>query len=158
MAKNKVVYNGTTLIDLTDTTATASDVASGKYFYTNAGVRTEGTASSSGGLAVQVCSGYASVNSTSYTATSISVTVAKAGTYKCSWIGWRSNGSGTFGSRLYKNGSAVGSEHTTFTRSYGQSCSETLTLAANDVIVVRAKSRGSSYYMLVGNLILEQTS
>ena len=45
MAKNKVVYNGQTLIDLTDTTATAADVASGKYFYTNAGVRTQGTAS-----------------------------------------------------------------------------------------------------------------
>lgn len=47
MAKNKVVYNGQTLIDLTDTTATAADVASGKYFYTNAGVRTQGTASGS---------------------------------------------------------------------------------------------------------------
>ena len=47
MAKNKVVYNGQTIIDLTDTTAAASDVASGKYFYTNAGVRTQGTASGS---------------------------------------------------------------------------------------------------------------
>ena len=49
MAKNKVVYNGQTIIDLTDTTATASDVAQGKYFYTNAGVRTQGTASGGGG-------------------------------------------------------------------------------------------------------------
>lgn len=31
--------------DVTDTTATAADVASGKYFYTSAGVRTQGTAS-----------------------------------------------------------------------------------------------------------------
>lgn len=30
-------------VDITDTTATASDVASGKYFYTAAGVRTAGT-------------------------------------------------------------------------------------------------------------------
>ena len=43
MAINKVVYGNTTLIDLTDTTATASDVLAGKYFYTNAGVKTEGT-------------------------------------------------------------------------------------------------------------------
>jgi len=35
--------------DVTDTTATASDVASGKYFYTAAGVRTQGTSSGGGG-------------------------------------------------------------------------------------------------------------
>lgn len=35
--------------DVTDTTAAASDVASGKYFYTAAGVRTQGTASGGGG-------------------------------------------------------------------------------------------------------------
>ena len=52
MAKNKVVYNGQTLIDLTDTTATATDVASGKYFYTNAGVRTQGTASGGGSVSM----------------------------------------------------------------------------------------------------------
>lgn len=38
--------------DVTDTTAAASDVASGKYFYTAAGVRTVGTASGGGGLQV----------------------------------------------------------------------------------------------------------
>ena len=38
-----------TFTDVTDTTATASDVASGTYFYTAAGVRTEGTASGGGG-------------------------------------------------------------------------------------------------------------
>ena len=35
--------------DVTDTTAAAADVASGKYFYTAAGVRTQGTSSGSGG-------------------------------------------------------------------------------------------------------------
>lgn len=35
--------------DVTDTTAAAADVASGKYFYTAAGVRTAGTASGGGG-------------------------------------------------------------------------------------------------------------
>ena len=35
--------------DVTDTTAAASDVASGQYFYTAAGVRTQGTASGGGG-------------------------------------------------------------------------------------------------------------
>lgn len=35
--------------DVTDTTATASDVAQGSYFYTSSGVRTAGTASGGGG-------------------------------------------------------------------------------------------------------------
>ena len=44
--------------DVTDTTATASDVASGKFFYTSAGVKTAGTGSGGGGSDVQV--GYSS--------------------------------------------------------------------------------------------------
>lgn len=35
--------------DVTDTTASAGDVASGKYFYTASGVRTQGTSSGGGG-------------------------------------------------------------------------------------------------------------
>lgn len=38
-----------TFTDVTDTTAAASDVASGKYFYTAAGVKTQGTSSGGGG-------------------------------------------------------------------------------------------------------------
>lgn len=39
-----------TFTDVTDTTASASDVASGKYFYTSAGVRTQGTSSGGGSV------------------------------------------------------------------------------------------------------------
>lgn len=38
--------------DISDTTAVAADVATGKYFYTAAGVRTEGTSSGGGGFAL----------------------------------------------------------------------------------------------------------
>lgn len=40
---NKVVYDGTTLIDITDTTATESDVAQGVVFYKADGTRSIGT-------------------------------------------------------------------------------------------------------------------
>lgn len=43
MAINKVIYDGNTLIDISDTTAIASHVKSGDYFYGNDGVKTLGT-------------------------------------------------------------------------------------------------------------------
>lgn len=44
--KNKVVYGNTTIIDITDTTAVASDVATGKYFYLATGQRVQGSSTS----------------------------------------------------------------------------------------------------------------
>lgn len=41
--KNKVIYDGQVLIDLTGDTAVASDVASGKYFHLASGQRVAGT-------------------------------------------------------------------------------------------------------------------
>lgn len=50
--------------DVTDTTAAASDVASGKYFYTSAGVRTAGTSSGGGGTTVKTATGTFTGNGT----------------------------------------------------------------------------------------------
>lgn len=41
--KNKVVYDGNVLIDLTQDTAVATDVASGRYFHLATGERVQGT-------------------------------------------------------------------------------------------------------------------
>lgn len=155
MAVNKVEYDGNTLIDITDTTATASDVAQGKYFYTKDGVKTVGTAS--GSKAFQIYNGGDRVNTTSYTATDVTLTVAKSGTYNIYWSGFRSSTSGTSGSQLYKNGSAVGSAQTTFTNSYWQAPHLTnQSLNAGDVLVIRARARGTQYYMCVTNLVIEE--
>jgi hypothetical protein len=53
--------------DVSDTTAAASDVASGKYFYTSSGVRTQGTSSGGGGGTLTVKTASATRTSTSQT-------------------------------------------------------------------------------------------
>lgn len=145
--------------DVSDTTAAAQDVASGKYFYTANGTRTQGTNSGGGGSSknVQAYFGAATVTSTSYTATAVTLTVAKTGTYKVSWTGWRNTNSGTSGSQLYKNGSAVGSANTSFSNTYGQRVELTnQSFNQGDVLVVRARARSTSYVMGVANLIIEE--
>lgn len=71
--------------DVTDTTAAAADVASGKYFYTSAGVRTQGTSSGGGGggltLLKTTSLGTLSTSSTSAADTGKSLTVTGYGDY-----------------------------------------------------------------------------
>ena len=94
-------------------------------------------------------------NSSSYTATSATITVSKAGTYKCSWTMDRNTTSGTNGTRLYKGTTAQGTAHTTWTHN-GSFCQETLTCAANDTLTIYARARSTSYYVGVGNFIIEE--
>lgn len=153
----------------TAVTVSASDLVSGaldvssngdgidvtNYKTINVNVPTSG----GGGMNVQAYFGVNTVSATSYTATNTKLTVAKTGTYKVSWMGWRSTNSGTSGSQLYINGSAYGSANTSFTNTYGQRVELTnVSLTAGQEIVVRARARSTSYVMAVGNLIIEQTA
>ena len=73
-----------TFTDVTDTTASASDVASGKYFYTASGVRTQGTSSGGGSgltLLKTTSLGTLSTSSTSATDTGKTMTVTGYGDY-----------------------------------------------------------------------------
>lgn len=159
MANNKIqLADGTVLIDLSaDTVTSAADIAAGKYGHLANGTRVLGTAQTSSGKNVQAYLGYQSISASSYTATNVKLTVAKTGTYKVSWMGWRNTNGGTSGSQLYVNGSAYGSANTTFTNTYGQSVTLTnVSLTAGQEIVVRARARSTSYVMAVGNLIIEE--
>ena len=159
MANNKIVYNGTTLIDLTGLDVTESDVAQGKKFVDKSGTIKTGTNTGGGSTTknVQAHIGYQSVPTTSYTATNVRLTVAKTGTYRVSWMGWRNTNGGTNGSQLYVDNSAYGSAQTTFLNTYGQSVTLTnVNLTAGQEIVVRARARSTSYVMAVGNLIIEE--
>ena len=148
--------------DASVTTAVASDVTSGKIFLASNGTITTGTNSGGGGggMNKQIYFGSDQVTTNTYTATDVKLKVAVTGTYKISWCGWRNTTSGTSGSQLYKNGTAIGTANTSFTiTNYGQVVTLTgISLAANDEIVVRARARSTSYQMHVANLCIEQTS
>lgn len=81
MGINIVKYRNSTLIDLTPTTATASDVASGKVFFDRAGVQTTGTASGGGGGIGTLLNttSLGSINTTSTTATSLNISLSVSG-------------------------------------------------------------------------------
>ena len=150
-----------TFYDVSDTTAAASDVASGKYFYTSSGVKTEGTSSGGGGTSLnfQCSNSVARTATTSYTDTGVSVTVNVAGTYTIYWSMFRSStSSGTQGTQLYKNSSTQGSAFTSWSN-HANVCKLTnVTLAKNDVLKVYARTRSTSSYVYAANLTIEQTS
>lgn len=144
--------------DVTDTTAAASDVATGKYFYTAAGVRTQGTNSGGGGTSknVQVLQSTTRVNASSLTKALGDLTVSKTGTYDIYWSGGRSNTSSsyTWGTRLYVDGSGYGTENTTWTNNVQSNHLSNVSLTANQKLSVYARGRTGSYYTFVPMLVI----
>lgn len=67
--------------DVSDTTAAAADVATGKYFYTSAGVRTQGTSSGGGGggLTLLHSESLGHIETSSTTATDLSHNITVSG-------------------------------------------------------------------------------
>lgn len=139
--------------DVTDTTAAASDVASGKYFYTASGVRTEGTAPGGGGTSknAQVVQGTTRTNSSTLTAIGAELTVSKTGKYDIYYSCFRTNTSSsyTWATRLYIDGVAYGSsENTTWTNNQQNTHLTGISLTANQKLRVYGReTRGSSYYV-----------
>ena len=122
---NKVTLDGTTLMDISDTTIVASDVPTGKVFYGADGSRGTGTSTaivpsgtksitangtgidvkayekvdvavSGSSKNVQVVQGTTRTTSSSMTAIGAEMTVSKTGTYDVYWTGVRTNTSGSY--------------------------------------------------------------
>lgn len=149
-----------TFTDVTDTTAAADDVASGKYFYNASGEKTQGTASGGSSKNVQVVQGTTRTTSSSMTAIGAEMTVGKTGTYDVYWSAFRSNTSSqyTFGTQLYVGGTAYGSENTTWSNHVQNNHLTNVQLTQGQKIRVYGReSRGSSYYMYAPTLVIVES-
>lgn len=148
--------------DVTDTTAAAADVASGKYFYTASGVRTQGTNSGGGGGSknTQVVQGTTRTTSSTLTAIGAEMTVTKTGTYDVYWSAFRSSTSSsyTYGTQLYVGGTAYGTQNTTWSNHVQNNHLTGVSLTANQKIRVYGRnSRGSSYYIYAPTLVIVES-
>lgn len=106
---------------------------------------------------VQVVQDTTRTTATSLTAVGGELTVTKTGTYDVYWSAVRSTTSGsyTYGSQLYKNGTAYGTENTgSWSNHIQNNHLSNVSLTANDKIRVYARGRGSSYYMYAPMLII----
>lgn len=90
--------------------------------------------------------------STSMTASGISVTIPKNGTYRFKFSAGRTNTSGTWTAQLYKNGSAISGATATWSQ-YQGTYSGDITCSANDKIEIYVRSRGISYRAIVSPLV-----
>lgn len=148
-----------TFTDVTDTTAAAADVSTGKYFYTASGVRTQGTNSGGGGESknTQVVQGTTRTTSSTLTAIGAELTVSKTGTYNIYWSAFRSSTSSsyTYGTQLYIDGTAHGTQNTTWSNHVQNNHLSNVSLTANQKIRVYGRnSRGSSYYIYAPTLVI----
>ena len=105
---------------------------------------------------VQVAQSTTRSTSTSGTSV-ISLTCSTAGTYDVYWTTFRSNTSGTWGSRLYIGGTAYETMNTSGWSNHVQNRHvANVSISANQTVAVYVQSRGSNYYGYVGTLTIVQ--
>lgn len=156
MPVNKVIYGGSTLIDLSADTVTADKLLAGYTAHDKSGTQITGTgtAGGGGGLPSPIVAGNTpvlgswtgqKVSATTVTETSLTLTITQAGTYRfripCAVSSMYSTGSPTV--YLYRNGTQAASNMVSSTTVSALSLD--LTCAAGDVITVYAAGVGSSY-------------
>ena len=144
--------------DASVTTATASDVASGKIFLASDGTITTGTASGGGSSKnTQVVQGTTRTTSSTLTAIGAEMTVSQTGTYDVYWSAFRSSTSSsyTYGTQLYIDGTAYGTQNTTWSNHVQNNHLTSVALTSGDKLRVYGRnSRGSSYYIYAPTLVI----
>lgn len=108
------------------------------------------------GKNVQAYLGYATRTANSYGATTVTLTVAKTGTYDVSWCAWRSSSQGTMGTNLHRNNTS-GTNQQTFTGTYGQCITlSNQSYTQGDVLTLYATSGSTTRSIYVANLIIQE--
>lgn len=105
----------------------------------------------------QVVQGTTRTTSSTATAIGAEMTVSKTGTYDVYWSAVRSTTSAsyTYGTQLYIDGTAYGTENTAWSNHVQNNHLSNVSLAANQKIRVRGRnSRGSSYYIYAPTLVI----
>ena len=105
----------------------------------------------------QVVQGTTRTTSSSLTAIGAELTVSKTGTYDIYWTAFRSSTSSsyTFGTQLYINGSAHGTQNTSWSNHVQNNHLTSVSLTANQKLRVYGReSRGSSYYIYAPMLVI----
>ena len=98
----------------------------------------------------QVVQGTTRTTSSTLTAIGAELTVSKTGTYDIYWSAFRSSTSSsyTYGTQLYINGSAHGTQNTTWSNHVQNNHLTSVSLTVNQKLRVYGReSRGSSYYI-----------
>lgn len=123
------------------------------YYPSNATITVSGGSSKN----VQVVQGTTRTNASTMTAIGAELTVSKTGTYDVYWSGMRSNTSSsyTWATQLYIDGTAYGSENTSWSNNVQNIHLSNVSLTANQKIRVRGReTRGTSYYMYAPTLVI----
>lgn len=105
----------------------------------------------------QVVQGTTRTTSSTLTAIGAELTVSKAGTYDIYWTAFRSSTSSsyTYGTQLYIDGSAHGTQNTTWSNHVQNNHLTSVSLTANQKLRVYGReSRGSSYYIYAPMLVI----
>lgn len=129
----------------------SSDSADG---YSSVEVNVSGSGSSKN---VQVVQGTTRTTSSTLTAIGAEMTVSKTGTYDVYWSAFRSNTSAsyTYGTQLYVDGTAYGTQNTTWSNHVQNNHLTGVSLTAGQKIRVYGRnSRGSSYYIYAPTLVI----